>query len=66
MRDTTNALEEMVEGLHDDVKKIKTESAAIEEKVNSLITRGAIQADDGKRLKEMLAEIDSVLSKYKT
>ena len=66
MRGAAGALEDMIESLHDDVKKIKAESAALGEKINSLIARGAIQGDDGARLKEMLANIDSILSKYKT
>jgi methyl-accepting chemotaxis protein len=66
MRDTAGALESMVETLHDDVKQIKAESIALEEKINSLTQGGSIPKPDADRLKEILASIDSVLSKYKT
>ncbi|MFA6321806.1 MAG: HAMP domain-containing protein [Candidatus Omnitrophota bacterium] len=66
MRDAADALEDMVEGLHDDIKKIKAESIALEERINILVERGSIPAEDGKRLKEILSSIDSVILKYKT
>ncbi|MDO8526031.1 MAG: methyl-accepting chemotaxis protein [Candidatus Omnitrophota bacterium] len=66
MKGAACALEEMIEALHGDVKSLKAESIALEEKINTLVARGAIPQEDGRRLKEMLAGIDSVLSKYKT
>ena len=66
MKDTAGALEKMVESLHDDIKKMKAESIALEERINLLAERGVIPNEDSRRLKEMLGTIDSVLSKYKT
>ena len=66
MRNVAGALEEMVGVLHEDIKKMKAESIALEEKINLLTERGSIPAEDSRRLKEMLGSIDSVLSKYKT
>ena len=66
MRDAAGALEKMVEALHDDIKKIKAESIALEERIKLLAERGAIPKEEEGRLKEMLSSIDSVLSKYKT
>lgn len=66
MRNVAGALEEMVEVLHEDIKKMKAESIALEEKINLLAERGSIPSEDSRRLKEMLGSIDSVLSKYKT
>jgi len=66
MRDTAGALEEMVETLHDDIKKIKMESAVLKEKINLLAKKGLISDEESARLKETLAGIDSALSKYKT
>ncbi len=54
MRDTAGALEGMVEALHDDIKKMKVETAVLKEKVKEESSR------------DILARIDSVLSKYKT
>lgn len=66
MRKVAGALEDMVETLHDDIGKMKAESIAIEERINLLAERGQVPEEEGKRLKEMLSSIDSVLSKYKT
>ena len=66
MKNAAGALEDMVESLHDDIKKMKAESIALEEKINSLAEKGNIPPGDAGRLKEILATIDSVLSKYKT
>lgn len=66
MHDTAGALEAMVEVLHNDVKKMKAESIALEDRINLLAERGAIPKEDASRLKEILNSIDSVLSKYKT
>ncbi|MDD5427853.1 MAG: methyl-accepting chemotaxis protein [Candidatus Omnitrophica bacterium] len=66
MRSAATALEEMVEGLHEDIKKIKTDSMALEERINALADKGSIPAEDGKRLKDILSGIDSVILKYKT
>ena len=66
MRETAGALEDMVETLHDDIKKLKAESTAMDEKINLLVARGSIPKEESARLKEILAGIDSVLSKYKT
>ncbi len=65
MKDAASALEGMVEALHDDIKNMKAGSIALEEKINSLAEKGVIPQEDGRRLKEMLSGIDSVLSKYK-
>ncbi len=66
MRSAAGALEEMIESLHENIKRMKAESIALEEKINLLTERGAIPDEDSRRLKEMLRSIDSVLSKYKT
>ena len=66
MRDATGALEGMVKALHEDIKKMKAESIALEERINLLAERGAIPKEESGRLKEILNSIDSVLSKYKT
>ncbi|MFA5143647.1 MAG: methyl-accepting chemotaxis protein [Candidatus Omnitrophota bacterium] len=66
MKDAAAALEEMVETLHSDVKRMKAESIALEEKMDSLVKMGAIPENEITRLKEILNSIDSVLSKYKT
>ena len=66
MRNVAGALEEMVEVLHEDIKKMKAESIALEEKINLLAERGSIPAEESRRLKEILGSIDSILSKYKT
>ena len=66
MKDAAGALERMIENLHDDIKKMKAESIALEERINLLVERGVIPNEESKRLKEMLGTIDSVLSKYKT
>ena len=66
MRDAAGALEGMVGTLHEDIKKMKAESIALEERINLLTERGAIPKEESNRLKEILKSIDSVLSKYKT
>lgn len=66
MRDVASALEEMVETLHEDIRKIKIESAALEEKIASLSGKGFIPKDEADRLKDILSGIGSVLLKYKT
>lgn len=66
MRGTAGALEKMAETLHEDVKSLKTGSAALAQAINALAARGAIPAEDGRRLKELLGNIDTLLSKYKT
>lgn len=66
MKGATGALEDMVETLHGDIKKIKAESIALEERINILVERGSIPVEDGMRLKEILSSIDSVILKYKT
>ena len=50
----------------EDIKKIKSESIALGERINSLTERGSVPAGDAERLKEILASIDSLLAKYKT
>ena len=66
MRNVAGALEEMVEVLHADIKKMKAELLVLEEKINSLTSRGAIPKKESERLEDILSGINSVLSKYKT
>ena len=66
MRDTAGALEDMVESLHDDIKKLKAESASLDEKISLLVSKGSIPKEESARLKEILSGIDSILLKYKT
>lgn len=66
MKGAANALEAMVKSLHDDIKKIKSESVALEDNIELLARKGSIDKKDGEKLKEILGNIDLVLSKYKT
>ena len=66
MKGAANALEEMLMSLHDDVKKMKAESVALEEKIESLAKKERIEKSDIENLKGILGNIDLVLSKYKT
>lgn len=64
MKGAASALEDMVESLHADIKKIKAASAALEEKVNLLAK--CLPDEDVKRIKALIDEIYGVLEKYKT
>ncbi|MDD5436452.1 MAG: methyl-accepting chemotaxis protein [Candidatus Omnitrophica bacterium] len=66
MRSTAAALEEMVETLHDDINKLKSESLAVEEMMGSLVKKSTISGAEADRLKDALKSIESILSKYKT
>ena len=66
MRDTAGALEEMVETLHDDIKKLKAESIALWDNINMLVEKKVISPNEIEHLKSILNSVDSVLSKYKT
>lgn len=66
MHGTAGALNTMVETLHKDIQKIKAESAALSEKIDSLAAKGAIPKTELESLKIALSGIESVLSKYKT
>ena len=66
MKDTAGALEDMVETLHGDIKKLKLESIALDAKIDILIKKGSIPEEDRARLKEILSGIGSILLKYKT
>ncbi|MCM8761103.1 MAG: HAMP domain-containing protein [Candidatus Omnitrophica bacterium] len=64
MRDTASVLEEMVDSLQSDFKKIKASVSKIEAGLNT----GKIQLNDkdAAQVQQAIKDIDSVLAKYKT
>lgn len=63
MYETAVTLEEMVESLRKDMEKIKESSRYLKESIDSF--SGDMPQGEAKRLKEMAAEIETILAKYK-
>jgi methyl-accepting chemotaxis protein len=63
MHDISIMLEEMVESLRKDMEKVKTSSLYLKESIDSFA--GDMPEGEAKRLKELVSEIHTVLSKYK-
>jgi methyl-accepting chemotaxis protein len=64
LKEAASALEAMVGSLHDDIQKIKAASIVLENKVNALT--GCLKPEDAKHIKDLINEIYTVTSKYKT
>lgn len=64
MKETAHVLEEMVETLHHDVKKIKAEVSALEDRLRIIAKH--ISNEDANRIDAALKEINATLTKYKT
>lgn len=64
MKDTSSALEKMVESLHEDFAKMKTAGSVLDERIRAIEPR--ISKEDAVGLKDVVKVIDGVLAKYKT
>ena len=64
MKETANALEDMVESLQADFVKIKAADGDLDKKIDDIASQ--IKKEDAERMKLIIAEIDGVLAKYKT
>lgn len=63
LKETTTALENMVETLHEDIRKIKASSLFLEEKLGSLT---CLPEKDAQHMRDIINDIYKALSKYKT